>query len=276
MKIILAVILLLFVVVLLAWANTIYVARNQALRNAMLSAIVIGKPGTTLTNKQVLPPPVRRWLVNSGALEVGRPDWIDLRQELTLKLATDQKIGYPAPADQLFTLSPPAFHWAVTVRMNLLAKVYGYDAFIHRQAATHMKLWGLWPVASVEGNPKSDESALQRFLSEMVWYPRAALEPYVQWEAIDSLSSRATITLAGLTGSGIFHFTEEGNVRQFVAQRYQASRPTDERVEWVVDVEETGRLAGVTVPLRAKLTWRQATGPWTWLQLRSPICTTTP
>ncbi len=55
---------------------------------------------------------------------------------------------------------------------------------------------------------KMDEGTLQRFLAEIVWFPSAALSQYITWEAIDSLSAKATMNYKGTNGSGLVAISE--------------------------------------------------------------------
>ncbi|CAH1000686.1 hypothetical protein LEM8419_01820 [Neolewinella maritima] len=215
-----------------------------------------------------LPPIVVKWLHRSGALQGYRPDQVHLRQSLSMKLSPGQQRWYPARADQLVTLHPPAFHWTVRVRMLPLVYVHGYDSFVQQRATTQMRLWDILPVARVDPGPKANEAALQRYLAEAVWYPHIALEPYLQWEALDSLRARATISLHELRASVDFHFTQAGDVAKVSARRYRSVAPETQRTGWEVTIAKTGWLSGIRVPLRAHVTWLGETGtPWTWLDV---------
>jgi len=46
-----------------------------------------------------------------------------------------------------------------------------------------------------------DQGTLVRYLNEMMWFPTAYLNDYIQWEPIDSGSAKATISWQGLSAS---------------------------------------------------------------------------
>ncbi|MBK8555945.1 MAG: hypothetical protein IPL65_09335 [Lewinellaceae bacterium] len=72
-----------------------------------------------------------------------------------------------------------------------------------------IKMNALLPVADTK-TPETDQGSMIRFLGELCWFPAAAVSDYLQWEQTDSLSARATIRYAGLTGTGNFHFSPTG------------------------------------------------------------------
>ncbi len=66
-----------------------------------------------------------------------------------------------------------------------------------------------------------NQGTLLRYLNEMMWFPSAALNHYIQWEAIDSTSAKATMSYQGVSASALFHFNESGQLTNFVADRYR-------------------------------------------------------
>ena len=91
-----------------------------------------------------------------------------------------------ATADQLITVAPPAFNWSVKVKTGMINGITGRDWFENGKGEMVIKLASVLPVVKSKSNEKVDQASLQRFLAEMVWYPTAALCPYVSWESIDA------------------------------------------------------------------------------------------
>lgn len=82
-----------------------------------------------------------------------------------------------------------------------------------------IKLLSLITVADSK-EEKIDQGTLLRYLAEMVWFPTAAVNDYIQWEELDSSSARATMNYGGIIASGIFNFNSQGEVINFVAEKY--------------------------------------------------------
>lgn len=115
-----------------------------------------------------------------------------------------------------------------------------------------IKLLSLITVADASGD-KIDQGTMVRYLQEIVWFPSTALEDYIQWEPIDSNAAKATISYREVTASGVFHFNDEGEVTEFVAERYRDENGQPALRTWSVPLREYWEAirawAGELVPL---------------------------
>lgn len=213
-----------------------------------------------------LPFPVRNWMEKSGI--IGKPAirTAHMEQVFEMKLKPDQNKWFQAEAEQFFSSYPPAFVWTADLQIMPLLGAFGRDKFIRGEGEMLFKILSIIPVANDGYNPQINESALQRFLGEIIWIPSAALEDYVQWEQIDDNSAQATLSYMGTTGSGIFTFSDSGELEKFTAMRYMGSGPEAKRLEWFVSALETKEMNGIKIPVRCSATWRFETGDWTWAQ----------
>ncbi len=214
-----------------------------------------------------LPAPVRKWLMNSGA--VGKPvtQTVYLEQDLEMQMKQGDDKWNKARADQYFTIDPPAFNWSVNMEMNPLVPVTGRDKFENGKGEMLIKLFSVFPIANAKGSPRTDEATLQRYLAEIVWFPSAAVSPYITWESIDEHSARATMEYEDTQGSGVFYFDEAGNFQKFVTLRFKDAE-TDEKLEWVVEAQKIEELNGIKIPVVCEAKWKMDGEYWTWLKLR--------
>jgi hypothetical protein len=92
-----------------------------------------------------------------------------------------------------------------------------------------------------------DQSSQVTFLSEILLFPNAALQDYIEWEAADDLHAKATMSDYGRTVGGIFTFDQNGELLSFETKDRSvvASDGTGERVEWSVVFEEYAEADGV-------------------------------
>lgn len=212
-----------------------------------------------------LPKAVKNWLRRSGA--IGKPfqslGKVVQRAEMQMKPGQD---WMKASALQYTTIDKPGFIWTVDVRMNPLFGFRGRDKFENGKGEMLIKLNSLVNVVNAQGE-KLDEGSLQRYLGEMVWFPSLALSPHVRWEAIDDTSAKATMSFNGTEGSGIFYFDVNGDVKKFVAWRFQGNEDSAERREWVMEIEDYGVFEGIRVPTKMTATWKLDADDWTWLKL---------
>ena len=71
----------------------------------------------------------------------------------------------------------------------------------------------------------------------------------------------------GTTGSGTFHFNQQGDFVKFSTLRYKDNKAGAQRYEWIVTVKEHSILNGIKIPTIVEVTWMLENGNWTWLDL---------
>ncbi len=214
-----------------------------------------------------LPAPVQLWLKRSGVVGRTPVKSVYLTQSLQMKMKPEQTDWYEARATQLFTSSPPAFNWMVNLRMNAFMNVLGRDQFHHGQGEMLIKLLSVYPMVDAENTDKLNQASLQRYLAEIVWFPSEATSSYIQWEPLDEHSARATMTVNGTSGSGDFHFDENGNFSEFSTMRYKDIDEKAGKLLWTIKATKHKSFDGITVPVELSAEWDLETGPWEWLRL---------
>jgi hypothetical protein len=233
----------------------------------ILSSVKEGEaPLVTEERIQSLPEPVKKWLNTTGI--VGRPEirrgWV--RQSAQMKMKPGQEKWYTAKAEQLIATDPPAFLWTVRMKMNPLISIKGRDKFVDGKGEMRIRMNSLINVVNEKGE-KMDEGTLQRYLGEIVWYPSAALSPFITWEAIDESSAKATMRYKGTEESGIFFFNENGDFVKFSAMRFKGNTPDAKRYEWIITVRKHAVMDGIKIPVEMDATWKLDEGDWTWLKM---------
>ena len=214
-----------------------------------------------------LPIPVQRWLEVSGTIGKRNIEQVFLQQKVRLKMKREQQEWTKAVAQQYFTTREPAFNWSVHMQMMPLVDIVGRDKFMDGWGEMLIQLWGMIPIADSKDNHQINTGALQRYLAEMVWFPSAALSPYITWEPIDDHSAKATLTWKGTTGSGIFHFDEDGHFKKFNAMRYLGGEEDAPLREWTIKAQESKVINGIHIPVNLTATWRLDQEDWTWLEV---------
>jgi len=214
-----------------------------------------------------LPLPVQRWMQSCGAVGHERVQNVYLTQEIQMLMSPEQTNWIKGHSDQVFNTDPPAFNWKVDMHMNAMMPVKGRDRFDHCNGEMLIKLLSVIPVANAHTNPKIDQASLQRFLAEIVWFPTAAINPYIVWEPVDALTVRATMRCGETSGSGIFHFNEDASFKAFTAKRYKDVKDTEPK-EWTVRAIRHADLGGIRVPVECEVSWTLDGREWTWLKLQ--------
>jgi hypothetical protein len=220
----------------------------------------------TASDIQELPVPVQQWMKNTGIIGQSAIKRVYVKQKALMKMKPQQQDWYVARAEQYTTMNPPAFIWTVKMKMSPLIKIRGRDKFVEGKGEMLIKMNSIINVVNEKG-PRMDEGTLQRFLGELVWYPSFVLSPYIEWEAIDKTTAKATMTYKGCTGSGTFYFNENGDFVKFVALRFMGNKADAKRYPWVLTVDDYAVFDGIQVPSKMKATWKLDEGDWTWLDL---------
>jgi hypothetical protein len=250
--------LLLAVPVIVGAAEARFEHRSQAAVAHLLSRLPAAPP-TRVTAEELarLPPPVRRWLEDSGVVGRERAQVVRLRQRGEMRTGADQPWMH-AEASQVFTVDEPGFVWTISLTMKGLP-VVGRDSYQDGHGRMLITVGGLYPVADGHG-PEIDQGTLLRFLGEIVWFPSAALAPYIRWEAIDDHSARASIRWGGVEASGVFTFDHQGRQLQMTAQRYKGDGRSASLERWEVPAHAWERRSGVLIPVRGSALWKLAAG----------------
>ncbi|OJJ22066.1 hypothetical protein BKI52_08485 [marine bacterium AO1-C] len=223
----------------------------------------------TITQKDMahLPPAVQKWLLSVGVLDKKPVSRLHLVQDLQLKMTPEQKNWNSGVAEQYFTTQPPAFNWTINTQMNPVLNVVGRDKLENGQGEMTIKLLSLIAVANAKQSEKVDQATLQRYLAEIVWFPSAALSPYITWEQIDDNTAKATMHVDKTTGSGIFYFDQNGYFLKFTALRYKDAK--DEKPTlWTASALKTEERNGIKIPVELQADWELDSGQWTWLKIK--------
>ncbi|MCB0639931.1 MAG: hypothetical protein KDC54_25085, partial [Lewinella sp.] len=213
-----------------------------------------------------LPAPVRRWLLQSGVEGQPRPQTVYLEQRLRMQLQPTAKKWHKATAYQHFNLVEPGFLWRVDLPLFASLGIDGRDFYYQGKGSMQMKLASLFPIVNAGPDAELNEGAMLRFLAEIIWFPAAALRPYLRWEAIDERRARAIFHHDGMKGEGIFTFSESGDFLRFSAHRFYNGGGA-QRYLWVCTADEISELGGHRIPSKAHVSWHLRDGEWTWLEL---------
>lgn len=227
-----------------------------------------GLENSKVTAEQLaeLPTPVAKWLKVSGVVGKEKSHTVWLKQKAKMKMKPEQESWNEATAEQVFSIQEPSFVWKVNMNMSPFIKIAGRDRFVEGKGEMLIKIFSMINIVNAQGS-KMDEGTMQRYLGEIVWFPSAALSPFISWETIDSLTAKASMEYKGTKGSGIFYYNEKGDFVKYSALRYKGNEPDAKRHEWVIDVNEHALVNGVKVPVKMTATWKLDEGDWTWLEM---------
>ena len=85
---------------------------------------------------------------------------------------------------------------------------------------------------------------------------------------MDEHRAKATISINGTIGSGIFFFDKDGRFEKFETLRYKDVTPDAERLPWTIIATKTEEKNGVVIPTELNVSWTLEDQTWTWLELK--------
>jgi hypothetical protein len=214
---------------------------------------------------QDLPEPVQKYLEYSGVIGKERIATVRLKQKGFFRQKEEQP-WMPFTAEQYYTTIPPAFIWTVDMKMFPLLSVKGRDMYGQGQGNMLIKMPPFIKIAEASGD-EMNQGSLARYLNEMMWFPTAYLNEYIQWEQIDSTSAKATMVYQGVTASAILYFNDKGELTDFVAQRYMTKDSKYSLETWATPIQEYREINGVRLPVKGEGKWKLDSGDFSYIRL---------
>lgn len=121
-------------------------------------------------------------------------------------------------------------------------------------------------IADARGD-EIDQGTLIRYLNEIMWFPTAYLNDYIQWESIDSTSAEATITYGGVTASATLYFNENGQMTNFIADRYFTQGDKSSLETWSTPIKEYREINGMRLPVKGEGVWKLDSGDFPYIRV---------
>jgi hypothetical protein len=211
-----------------------------------------------------LPEPVKRWLHYAQVVGTERVFAVRLKQEGEFRLGEDRS-WMPYTAEQYFTIDPPGFIWSARFDMAPGVTIIGRDRYVEGEGDIEMRLLGVIPVADSHGG-LLNQGAMLRYLGETVWFPAAALSPYISWDEVDATSARATMSYGGVIASALFVFDDQGRPVNISAERNNDS--TGKQEKWSAPQYSYGVFRGIHVPITGDGIWHYDTGDFSYIHWR--------
>ncbi|WP_420575821.1 DUF6544 family protein [Ekhidna sp.] len=241
---------------------------NKSLQSE-LNKFLPTKTASTLTITEAdiphLPEPVRKWMRQSGVIGKVKPQTVHLLQAGQMKLSPKDK-WMSFDAEQWVKLAQPGFTWSTKVGKGSAIQFSGIDKYDDGEGSMVIKLYSLLPIIN-ESGINIDQGAAMRYLAEMVWYPTAAMNDFIQWDAISDVKAKATLNDKGKSVEGTFIFNEKGKVIGFETLRYHDQ--TKKLETWKIAIDENSYTSfdGFSIPTQVTVTWVLPEGAFTWYEV---------
>ncbi len=212
-----------------------------------------------------LPGPVQRWLRYSQIIGKERAITVRLKQKGEIKTAPD-KNWMPFTAEEYYTTDPPAFIWSVKAAIAPLLFIKGRDKYINGTGNMNIKLMSLFSVVDARG-PELDQGTLLRFLNEIMWFPSAALNDYIKWEAVDSFSAKAVMKYKDTEAWAVFNIDKAGRLINMTAERFREAGGKFVLDKWSTPISGHKEFNGIPLPAAGRAVWHLPSGDFEYIKL---------
>jgi hypothetical protein len=211
-----------------------------------------------------LPFAVQNWLRKSNVIGKQEIRTVRIKQEGRMRIKKDGP-WMPSRAEQYFTVSKPGFVWIADVKMAPFVQLSGLDTYNDGKGKMDIKLLSIFPVVNSDG-PEINSGTMMRYLAEIMWFPSAALSPYIKWEEVDKNTVKATMEYKGIMVSGKFYFNENGDILRFSGKRYRDVNGKYILSDWGGENKEFKEFSGIRIPSKSVVIWYEEEDNFEWFE----------
>jgi hypothetical protein len=245
---------------------------NRTLRNEARELLQQGQQAQSvlLTEAHLLglPEVVQRYLRYSQVIGKETIRTVRLKQRGKMRRSAQQP-WMKLDAEEYYSVNPPRFVWVGTIRKAGFPLVRARDRYWDGKGNMQIQLGTIFTIANTTGT-EMDQGSMMRYLSEMIWFPTAFLEPNVSFEPVDQTSAKVTLTDLGKQVTATMYFDEEGRLTDFVAPRYREVSGTNELDTWSTPVTAYGEYEGFKLPVKGKAVWKLKEGDLEYMDVAIP------
>lgn len=214
----------------------------------------------TLEDIKNLPEPLQKYFTYSGYIGTAKMSYMKIAfKQVDFMMSPDKpaiKIDY---TQYNFVREPVRFAYIDTSMHGIPFE--GLDSYIDGHGGMKGVLGKVIPLFNQTGE-QMDQAALVTFLSESLVVPHAVLQDYITWESVDATHAKATITYKGVSASGIFTFSEEGEPLSFTTED-RSLISTDgmvQQVTWSAFFKDYKTIDGIRQPTHLQAVWNLEQG----------------
>lgn len=243
-------------------------------RSAYLHATSAQVPGeaagSALTEADVapLPAPVRRYVIQSGALGQPRVHQFGATWQGRIRGAPNEPWMSFTAEQQNFLDEPSRFFHMKARKLGMPVDVL--HVYQPSGASMRVRLLSLLSMAEASG-PEMDRSETVTLFNDIsLLAPGALVHPSIAWEPIDSRTARGHLTVGDITVSAVLIFNHAGELVDFVSDDRSAASPDGTAftpMRWSTPVSAYGRFGPYRVFSAGKGVWDTPSGPFAYIEL---------
>lgn len=141
----------------------------------------------------------------------------------------------------------------------------GYDYYLHGQGGMKGVIGKCITIFDTRG-AEMNKACLVTWLSEALIVPNAALQDFVKWSEIDENHAKAEVNYYGISVSGIFKFSDEGEMIAFTTNDRSVAENdgTFTYVPWTAECDNYKETDGILHPTQFRAVWNYDDGDYVY------------
>ncbi len=169
-----------------------------------------------ITEKDIehLPLPIQKYLRYAGVINKEKVN--NVRIVFGVEMREKGKDWFKATSVQYNFFDEPTRLFFMKGKMFGMT-VPGYHRYVEANAAMDIRLFGLFSIVKQSGEIMNKTETVTLFNDMCLMVPATLIDKRIQWEPIDSLTTKAVFTNRGISISAILYFNEAGQLINFTS-----------------------------------------------------------
>ena len=215
-----------------------------------------------LTEKDIehLPLPVQKYLRYAGVINKEKVN--NVKIVFDVEMREKGKDWFKATSVQYNFFDEPTRLFFMKGKMFGMT-VPGYHRYVEAKATMDIRLFGLFPIVKQSGEIMNKTETVTLFNDMCLMVPATLIDKRIQWEPIDSLTTKAIFTNRGISISAILYFNEAGQLINFTSDDRTAI--TDmKQYRFSTPVTDYKNINGINVLTDGEAIWHYPDGEFVY------------
>ena len=215
-----------------------------------------------LTEKEIehLPAPVQKYLRYAGV--INKEKVYNVKIIFDVEMRDKGKDWFKATSVQYNFFDEPARLFFMKAKMFGMT-VPGYHRYVEAKATMDIRLVGLFPIVKQSGDIMNKTETVTLFNDMCLMVPATLIDKRIQWEPIDSLTTKAIFTNRGISISAILYFNETGQLINFTSDDRTAISDM-KQYRFSTPVSDYKNINGINVPTYGEAIWHYPDGDFVY------------
>ena len=215
-----------------------------------------------LTEKDIehLPLPVQKYLRYAGVINKEKVN--NVKIVFDVEMREKGKDWFKATSVQYNFFDEPTRLFFMKAKMFGMT-VPGYHRYVEAKATMDIRLSGLFSIVKQSGEIMNKTETVTLFNDMCLMVPSTLIDKRIQWEPIDSLTTKAVFTNRGISISAILYFNESGQLINFTSEDRTAISDM-KQYRFSTPVKDYKNLNGRNVPTYGEAVWHYQDGEFVY------------